>query len=68
MAGLFYHTRDGGIMRPMLDSKFVLENLDSVQHKLETRGRKIDFGPFLGLVERRKGVLLRAEGPSSSPG
>jgi seryl-tRNA synthetase len=49
-------------MRPMLDSKFVLENLDSVQHKLETRGRKIDFGPFLGLVERRKGVLLRAEG------
>jgi len=49
-------------MRPMLDSKFVLENLDSVQHRLETRGRKIDFGPLLGLVERRKGVLLRAEG------
>ncbi len=49
-------------MRPMLDAKFVLENLDSVQHRLEARGRKIDFGPWLGLVERRKGVLLRAEG------
>lgn len=46
----------------MLDSKYVLENIDSVQDRIAARGRRIDFGPFLDLVERRKAVLLRAEG------
>jgi len=45
----------------MLDSKFVLENLESVQNKLASRGQRISFDEFVRLSREKKDVLKRAE-------
>ncbi len=45
----------------MLDSKFVLDNLDLVRKKLETRGFGLDPAEFLSASEQRKKVLKRVE-------
>jgi seryl-tRNA synthetase len=45
----------------MLDSKFVLENLESVQNKLETRGPRISLDEFVRVSREKKDVLKKAE-------
>jgi seryl-tRNA synthetase len=45
----------------MLDPKFVLEHLDSVRNRIETRGLRIDFGEFVRLVNEKKPVLVDVE-------
>jgi seryl-tRNA synthetase len=45
----------------MLDSKFVLDNLNLVQHGLETRGARLDLAEFSSLSEKRKDLLKRVE-------
>ena len=45
----------------MLDSKFVLENLESVRERLGTRGRAFDLGPLVDLSAEWKEVLRKVE-------
>ena len=45
----------------MLDAKFVLENIDSVQNRLATRGARIDLGDFVRACGEKKDVLRRVE-------
>lgn len=45
----------------MLDSKFVLDNLDLVRAKLETRGFGLDPAEFLSASEQRNKMLKRVE-------
>jgi len=45
----------------MLDTKFVLDNTDFVQKKLETRGFKLDLPAILGLSDERKSLLKKVE-------
>jgi seryl-tRNA synthetase len=53
--------RTYAIIGAMLDAKFVLENLDSVQNRLATRGQRIDLGEFVRASRRKKEVLLEVE-------
>jgi seryl-tRNA synthetase len=45
----------------MLDPKYVLEHLDFVQHRLETRGQKIVLEDFVRASREKKDVLHRVE-------
>jgi len=45
----------------MLDPKFVLENLESVQNRLAQRGPRISLEEFVRVSRERKDVLKRAE-------
>lgn len=45
----------------MLDPKYVLENLDLVQKRIETRGTKFDFDALARLTAERKGLLRKVE-------
>ena len=45
----------------MLDSKYVLENLDLFQRRIETRGTKFDFDALVRLSAERKGLLRKVE-------
>ncbi len=45
----------------MLDPKFVLENLESVQNSLAARGPRISFDEFVRLSREKKDVLKRTE-------
>ncbi len=45
----------------MLDSKFVLENLEAVRERLGTRGRAFDLGPLVELSAEWKEVLRKVE-------
>jgi seryl-tRNA synthetase len=45
----------------MLDAKFVLENLESVQNRLAARGPRISFEEFVRVSREKKGVLKKAE-------
>jgi seryl-tRNA synthetase len=45
----------------MLDPKFVLENLESVQNRLATRGPRISFDEFVRVSREKKEVLKRTE-------
>ena len=45
----------------MLDSKFVLDNLETVRRRLETRGRAFDLGPLVALSAEWKDVLRKVE-------
>ncbi len=45
----------------MLDSKFVLENIDFVKNRIESRGVTIDFDAFSRLSRERKDVLKQVE-------
>jgi seryl-tRNA synthetase len=53
--------RTCAIIGAVLDAKFVLENLDSVQNKIATRGQRIDFGDFVSASRRKKDLLLKVE-------
>ncbi len=43
----------------MIDLKFIAENLDVVQKKLDDRGVEVDIGQILQLNERRKAMVAR---------
>ncbi len=45
----------------MLDAKFVLENLESVQNRLSTRGPRISLDEFVRVSREKKDVLKQAE-------
>jgi len=45
----------------MLDAKFVLENLESVQNRLAARGPRISLEEFVRVSSERKGVLKKVE-------
>ncbi len=45
----------------MLDPKFVLENLESVQNRLAARGPRISFDDFVRVSREKKEVLKKAE-------
>lgn len=45
----------------MLDSKFLRENLDTVEARLKTRGGVVDISAFMALDEKRRGLLKEAE-------
>jgi seryl-tRNA synthetase len=45
----------------MLDPKHVLENLESVQNRLATRGQPISFEDFVRVSREKKDVLKRTE-------
>ena len=45
----------------MLDPKYVLENLDLFQKRIETRGTKFDFDALVRLTAERKGLLRKVE-------
>ncbi len=45
----------------MLDSKYVLENLESVEKRLADRGQRISFEDFVRVSREKKDVLKRAE-------
>ncbi|MEK7678990.1 MAG: serine--tRNA ligase, partial [Deltaproteobacteria bacterium] len=45
----------------MLDSKFLRENLDTIETRLKTRGGAIDISAFRALDEKRRGLLKEAE-------
>jgi seryl-tRNA synthetase len=45
----------------MLDAKYVLEHLDSVQKRLETRGERIEFNDFVRASGEKKNVLRKVE-------
>ena len=46
----------------MLDPKYVLEHIDSVKNRLETRGQKIDLADFVRASREKKTVLKKVEG------
>ena len=45
----------------MLDPKYVLENLESVQNRLAARGQRIDLEAFVRVSREKKDVLKRTE-------
>jgi seryl-tRNA synthetase len=45
----------------MLDPKYVLEHLESVQNRLATRGQRISFDDLVRLSREKKDVLKKAE-------
>jgi seryl-tRNA synthetase len=45
----------------MLDAKFVLENLESVQNRLAARGPRISLEEFVRVSREKKAVLKKAE-------
>ena len=45
----------------MLDAKFVLENLESVQNRLAARGPRISFEEFVRVSREKKAVLKKVE-------
>ncbi|MDP2958912.1 MAG: hypothetical protein Q8N53_20985, partial [Longimicrobiales bacterium] len=45
----------------MLDAKFVLENLESVQNRLAARGPRISLEEFARVSRDKKAVLKKAE-------
>ena len=45
----------------MLDPKYVLENLESVQNRLAARGPRIDFGDFVRVSREKKDILKKVE-------
>jgi seryl-tRNA synthetase len=45
----------------MLDAKFVLENLESVQNRLAARGPRISLEEFVRVSREKKGVLKKVE-------
>jgi seryl-tRNA synthetase len=45
----------------MLDAKFVLENLESVQNRLAARGPRISFEEFVRVSREKKDVLKKVE-------
>jgi seryl-tRNA synthetase len=45
----------------MLDAKFVLEHLESVQNRLSTRGPRISLDEFVRVSREKKDVLKRTE-------
>jgi len=45
----------------MLDAKFVLENLESVQNRLAARGPRISLEEFVLISREKKGVLKKVE-------
>ncbi|MCR4288445.1 MAG: serine--tRNA ligase, partial [Deltaproteobacteria bacterium] len=45
----------------MLDSKFLRENLDTIETRLKTRGGAVDLSVFRQLDEKRRGLLKEAE-------
>ena len=45
----------------MLDPKFVLENLESVQNRLASRGPRISFDEFVRVSREKKDVLKKTE-------
>jgi len=45
----------------MLDLKFLRENLDEVERRLNTRGGTVDLGDFRTLDEKRRALLSEAE-------
>ncbi len=45
----------------MLDAKFVLENLESVQNRLASRGPRISLEEFVRVSREKKAVLKKAE-------
>jgi len=47
--------------RPMLDPKYVLDNLESVEKRLADRGQRISFEDFVRVSREKKDVLKRAE-------
>jgi len=49
-------------MPGMLDPKFVLENLDLVMHKTQSRGTPLDLDEFRRLAENKKEALRKIEG------
>jgi seryl-tRNA synthetase len=49
------------IIASMLDAKFVLENLDFVLKKIESRQERINLDEFVGLARQKKEKLRKAE-------
>ena len=45
----------------MIDQKLIIDNPELIAQKLAKKGCKVDFGPFLKMVERRKELLLTVE-------
>ena len=45
----------------MLDLKFLRENLDEVERRLNTRGGAVDLGDFRNLDDKRRALLSEAE-------
>jgi seryl-tRNA synthetase len=45
----------------MLDPKFVLENLESVENRLAARGQRISFDEFVRVSREKKDVLKKTE-------
>ena len=45
----------------MFDIKFILDNADAVQKRLETRGFRLELGELQSLSEERKALLKRVE-------
>jgi seryl-tRNA synthetase len=45
----------------MLDAKFVLENLESVQNRLAARGPRISLGEFVRVSREKKDLLKKVE-------
>lgn len=45
----------------MLDIKYLRQNMDFVQKKMDERGQKIDFGGFLDLEAKRRDILQAVE-------
>jgi seryl-tRNA synthetase len=49
------------IIRSMLDPKYVLDNVDSVQDRLGTRGPRIDLSGLVNISAEKKALLKRVE-------
>ena len=45
----------------MLDIKYLRQNIELVQKKMDERGQKIDFGRFLDLEAKRRDILQAVE-------
>ena len=45
----------------MLDYKYIINELETVQRGMEKRGASIDFSPFLKNDEKRKAILVQLE-------
>ena len=45
----------------MIDQKLIIENPKAIEEKLAKKGCKVDFAPFIKMVERRKELLLKVE-------
>jgi seryl-tRNA synthetase len=45
----------------MLDLKYLRENLDEVERRLNTRGGAVDLGDFRNLDDKRRALLSEAE-------